>query len=225
MGDAVLLTYKWIVDLSLFDRRVELHPFLPQHDLVKYCLDKGIQPQAYSPLGSSGGPVLQDELVQSIAKAHGADAAQVAISWAVQRGVVVLPKSVTPGRIETNGKLIVLSDDEMLQLNELHKQEGKSIRLVKPNVSIFLLALCAIEADVSIVLLPVLAHSGVWTSDGEETALVPAATTARFALAMLVTPLCDTIKRLDAFTPVHECLNKVDDQKRPSNRGQKKQSR
>ncbi|CBQ67811.1 probable GCY1-galactose-induced protein of aldo/keto reductase family [Sporisorium reilianum SRZ2] len=113
--------------------QVELHPFLPQHELVKYCLEKGIQPQAYSPLGSSGGPVLQDELVQSIAKSHSVDPAQVVISWAAQRGVVALPKSVTPSRIETNGKLIVLSDDEMLQLNELHKQEGKSIRLVKPN--------------------------------------------------------------------------------------------
>ena len=122
--------------------RVELHPFLPQHDLVKYCQDKGIMPQAYSPLGSSGGPVLQDELVQSIANKHKADPAQVVISWAAQRGVVALPKSVTPSRIETNGKLIVLSDDEMLQLNELHKQEGKAIRLVKPNVSLILSHTC-----------------------------------------------------------------------------------
>lgn len=80
--------------------------------------------------------MLQDELVQSIAKAHNADPAQVVISWAAQRGVVALPKSVTPSRIETNGKLIELSDAEMLQLNELHKQDGKAVRLVKPNVSI-----------------------------------------------------------------------------------------
>lgn len=113
--------------------QVELHPSLPQHELVKYCQSKGIQMQAYSPLGSSGGPVLQDELVQSIAKAHNANPAQVVISWAAQRGVVVLPKSVTPSRIETNGKLITLSNEEMLQLNELHKQEGKAVRLVKPN--------------------------------------------------------------------------------------------
>lgn len=58
------------------------------------------------------------------------------ISWAAQRGVVALPKSVTPSRIETNSQLIVLSDEEMLQLNELHKQEGKAVRLVKPNVSL-----------------------------------------------------------------------------------------
>ncbi len=87
--------------------------------------------------------MLQDELVQSIAKAHNADPAQVVISWAAQRGVVALPKSVTPSRIETNGKLIELTDDEMLQLNELHKQEGKAIRLVKPNVSVVVRYLCS----------------------------------------------------------------------------------
>ncbi|GAC73646.1 aldo/keto reductase family proteins [Moesziomyces antarcticus T-34] len=113
--------------------QVELHPFLPQHELVKFCQSKGILMQAYSPLGSSGGPVLQDELVKSIAKAHSADPAQVVVSWAAQRGVVALPKSVTPSRIETNHKLITLSDDEMLKLNELHQQEGKSVRLVSPN--------------------------------------------------------------------------------------------
>lgn len=116
--------------------QVELHPFLPQHELVKFCQSKGILMQAYSPLGSSGGPVLQDELVQSIAKAHSADPAQVVVSWAAQRGVVALPKSVTQSRIETNHKLITLTDDEMLKLNELHQQEGKSVRLVSPNVSV-----------------------------------------------------------------------------------------
>ncbi|KAN0062250.1 hypothetical protein ACQY0O_005431 [Thecaphora frezii] len=112
--------------------QVELHPFLPQHKLVAYCQSKGILPQAYSPLGSSGGPVLQDPLVVEIAKKHNADPAQVVISWGVQRGVTVLPKSVTPSRIETNGKLLTLSEDEMLQLNELHQQPGKAVRLISP---------------------------------------------------------------------------------------------
>ncbi|EPQ26107.1 uncharacterized protein PFL1_06315 [Pseudozyma flocculosa PF-1] len=112
--------------------QIELHPFLPQHKLVSYCQSKGIVPQAYSPLGSSGGPVLQDPLVTEIASKHGADPAQVVISWAAQRGVVVLPKSVTPSRIATNAKLITLSDDEMLKLNELSQQPGKAVRLIQP---------------------------------------------------------------------------------------------
>ncbi|PWN53672.1 putative GCY1-galactose-induced protein of aldo/keto reductase family [Violaceomyces palustris] len=113
--------------------QVELHPFLPQHDLVSYCQSKGIMPQAYSPLGSSGGPVLEDEKVKAIAKAHDCDPAQVVISWGVQRGVTVLPKSVTPSRIETNGRLVALTKDEMKSLDELHLQDGKHKRLIKPN--------------------------------------------------------------------------------------------
>lgn len=170
--DAGLLTVDLFSCLPLSNGRVELHPFLPQHDLVKFCQSKGILMQAYSPLGSSGGPVLQDSLVQSIAKAHSADPAQVVISWAAQRGVVALPKSVTPSRIETNGKLIELSDDEMLQLNELHKQDGKAVRLVKPNVSS--------DPEYSLENLldadchPLLWHliSGVSTLDGDLAAIV-----------------------------------------------------
>jgi diketogulonate reductase-like aldo/keto reductase len=48
--------------------------------------------------------VIDDPTIQSIAKKLNVDAAQMLISWAVQRGTVVLPKSVTPTRIESNFK-------------------------------------------------------------------------------------------------------------------------
>lgn len=81
--------------------QVENHPFLPQHDLLKFCQDKGILLQAYSPLGSTGASVLSDPTVVAISKAHSVDPAQVVLSWQVERGVNPLPKSVTPSRIET----------------------------------------------------------------------------------------------------------------------------
>jgi diketogulonate reductase-like aldo/keto reductase len=62
----------------------------------------GILLEAYSPLGSTGAPQLEDKVVQEIAKAHKVDPANVLISWQVQRGLVVLPKSVTPSRIKSN---------------------------------------------------------------------------------------------------------------------------
>lgn len=61
--------------------------------------------QAYSPLGNNIYDLpmaVQDPAVVSIAKELGKTPAQVLISWAVQRGTVVLPKSVTPSRIESN---------------------------------------------------------------------------------------------------------------------------
>lgn len=115
--------------------QIETHPFLPEHDLVRYLQSKNIVPQAYSPLGSAGAPVLDDEVIVSIAKAKGVQPGQVAISWQAQRGVAVLPKSVTESRIIANGKQISLTDDEMKQINELYLQPGKLRRTCMPAVS------------------------------------------------------------------------------------------
>lgn len=61
--------------------QIECHPLLPQEELVKYCQDKGIVVQAYSPLGSVNSPLLVDPDIQRIASIHGASPGQVMISW------------------------------------------------------------------------------------------------------------------------------------------------
>lgn len=86
--------------------QIELHPLLPQQSLVDYCRSKGILAQAYSPLGSSGGELRDDPRLGAIAKKHGVATGNILISWSVARGVVVLPKSVTPSRIEDNIKCV-----------------------------------------------------------------------------------------------------------------------
>ena len=78
--------------------QVELHPYNPQHDLKKYCDDKGIILEAYCPLGSTGAPLLKDEQLIQVAEKYGVSPATVCISYQVNRGVVVLPKSVTAER-------------------------------------------------------------------------------------------------------------------------------
>jgi glycerol 2-dehydrogenase (NADP+) len=50
--------------------QVELHPYNPQLELVKFCKSKGIVMQAYSPLGSTGSPLLKDDVVVEIAEKH-----------------------------------------------------------------------------------------------------------------------------------------------------------
>jgi glycerol 2-dehydrogenase (NADP+) len=120
--------------------QVELHPYLPQHELVKFCQSKGIAVQAYSPLGSTNSPLLQDPVIVEIAEARGVDVGQVAISWQAQRGVIVLPKSVTESRIISNAKLLRLSDEEMHKINELYLEDGKQQRFIKPKVSLDIFA-------------------------------------------------------------------------------------
>jgi glycerol 2-dehydrogenase (NADP+) len=57
-------------------------------------------------LGSSGGELRDDPEIGAIANKHGVSPGNVLVSWSVARGIVVLPKSVTPSRIEDNIKCV-----------------------------------------------------------------------------------------------------------------------
>jgi 2,5-diketo-D-gluconate reductase A len=80
--------------------QVELHPRFQQPGLRREHADLGIVTEAWSPLAQGG--VLDDPLITEIAKAHERTPAQVVIRWHLQLGNVVIPKSVTPQRIEEN---------------------------------------------------------------------------------------------------------------------------
>ncbi|KAH9847884.1 Aldo/keto reductase [Lenzites betulinus] len=104
--------------------QVELHPCLPQHDLLAFCVERGILLTAYSPLGKH--KFAEDPDIAAIASAHGATTtpAQVLLSWGVQRGTAVIPKTLHPARLEENMKLVQLSAAEMDVLDRLHSKEG-----------------------------------------------------------------------------------------------------
>jgi len=80
--------------------QIEFHPGYTQPETVAYSRENGMLVEAWSPLGC--GTVLGDPTVNEIAKAHGKTAAHVCIRYALQKGVVPLPKSVTPSRIADN---------------------------------------------------------------------------------------------------------------------------
>lgn len=104
--------------------QIEAHPYLQQRELFEYCKSKGILVEAYSPLGNNttGEPrTIDDPEVHAVARDLGMDPGQVLVSWGVQRGQVVLPKSVTEKRIVGNFQDQVLSNDAMERLNKLEK--------------------------------------------------------------------------------------------------------
>jgi diketogulonate reductase-like aldo/keto reductase len=80
--------------------QVELHVFLQQPELVKYCQDNNILVEAYSPLAHA--KATDNQVVSDIAKKHGKTYAQIMLRWLVEQDLVVLPKSVTPSRIQEN---------------------------------------------------------------------------------------------------------------------------
>ncbi|KAM0420350.1 hypothetical protein ACHAPT_011892 [Fusarium lateritium] len=111
--------------------QVELHPFLPQHELREYCAEYGILLEAYSPLGSIGAPIMSDPEIRQIAEKNGVSAATILISYHVNKGVVVLPKSVTEKRISSNKEVISFSEEDLAVLGGL-TANGKAKRINTP---------------------------------------------------------------------------------------------
>ncbi|PNS15309.1 hypothetical protein CAC42_5480 [Sphaceloma murrayae] len=106
--------------------QIEAHPYLQQPDLLKFCLDKGILVEAYSPLGNNqtGEPrTVDDAEVHKVGKELGMDPGVVLGSWGVQRGTVVLPKSVTPHRIASNLRVKELPSEAFAKLNALERHK------------------------------------------------------------------------------------------------------
>lgn len=77
-------------------------------------------------IGLDGNNIVQtNPLFTDIAKAHGCSPAVVNLSWAVQRGVTVIPKSTKKSRIEENIRLVTLTDEEMAKVNSAPETIGK----------------------------------------------------------------------------------------------------
>ncbi|MGW7751198.1 aldo/keto reductase [Streptomyces violaceusniger] len=81
--------------------QIELHPQLQQAELRAFNARHDIATEAWSPLGQGKG-LLDDPKLAAIAQKHGKSPAQVVLRWHLDLGNVVIPKSVTPSRIQEN---------------------------------------------------------------------------------------------------------------------------
>lgn len=99
--------------------QVELHPFLPQGELVKWCVRQGIVVEAYAPLVK--GRRMDDPVLRRVAAKHGRTPAQVLVRWALEHGLVVIPKSVREERIRENADVFgfTLDGEDLATLDDL----------------------------------------------------------------------------------------------------------
>lgn len=115
--------------------QVECHPYLAQNELKEFCAKHDIFVEAWSPL-DQGGEVLKDETIQKIADAKGKSPAQVVLRWHLQNDTIVIPKSVTPSRIEENFDVFdfELTEAEMNEIDGLNKDRRKGAHPNEMNV-------------------------------------------------------------------------------------------
>lgn len=99
--------------------QIEVHPFLQHNEVRRWCAEHSVVVQAYSPL--TRGYLINNQTVGEIALSNGKTNAQILLRWGLQKGMVVLPKSVRQNRIIENSQIFdfSLSERDMASLDEL----------------------------------------------------------------------------------------------------------
>ena len=107
--------------------QIEYHPGCLQKEIVEYCRENGILVEAWSPLGS--GRVLGDERLKKIAAKYGKSVAQICIRFALQNGILPLPKSVTESRIDENFNVwdFNISEEDINEINSMGEFGGSGL--------------------------------------------------------------------------------------------------
>lgn len=104
--------------------QIEFRPGYPQIECAKWCLERGIVPEAWRPLGA--GAALKGELMRALSEKYGKTPAQICLRWALQHGLVPLVKSANPVRMRENLNIydFTLSAEDMEKIDALPKDEA-----------------------------------------------------------------------------------------------------
>jgi diketogulonate reductase-like aldo/keto reductase len=103
--------------------QVELHPYFQQRSLRDYHDQHGIITEAWAPLGANRAGLLDDPVLAGVAERNRITPAQAILAWHLGRGIVVIPKSVTPSRIAENlaAQNVSLSEEDLAAIDGLDR--------------------------------------------------------------------------------------------------------
>lgn len=124
------------VDVKPAVDQIELHPFFQREDDLSYMRENGIQPMAWGPLDEGRNNIFKHPVLSKIGAKYGKSAAQVALRWNIDRGVIVIPKSVHVERMQQNIDLFdfKLSDEDMKEIAALDLGHTEIINHFDPAV-------------------------------------------------------------------------------------------
>lgn len=117
----VLADFCETVEVKPMVNQVELHPFFQQENALAVMKEYGVIPEAWGPFAEGNHGIFTHPVLSAIGQKYGKSAAQVALRWNVQRGVVVIPKSVHKDRMEQNMDIwdFALTDEDMAEIAKL----------------------------------------------------------------------------------------------------------
>lgn len=121
-----------LVDICSFARikpmvnQVETHPLNQQIEAHEWMKKYGVQHEAWAPFGEGRGGLFTNETIAKIAEKYNKSVVQVILRWELQRGIVVIPKSVHVERMEQNFNVFdfELSVDDMTVMATLDKKQS-----------------------------------------------------------------------------------------------------
>ncbi|KHK98777.1 2,5-diketo-D-gluconic acid reductase [Microbacterium mangrovi] len=116
--------------------QIETHPFRQNVDYQELMKGEGVQIESWGPFAEGKNGLFTNDALTAIGDAHGKSVAQVVLRWMIQRGVVVIPKTVNPDRMAQNIDVFdfELSDDEMARIVELHTGESQFFDHAAPDM-------------------------------------------------------------------------------------------
>ena len=97
-----MVSLRKVMNIVPMVNQIESQPYFNNQALIDNCLRDHVDVEVYSPLGGTGGHVLEDETLAALAEKYGKTPAQIVIRWHLQRGLIVLPKSTHKERIVSN---------------------------------------------------------------------------------------------------------------------------
>ena len=123
------------VDVIPAVNQIELHPFFQQEDALALMKEYGVRPEAWGPFAEGNHGIFTHPVLSSIGEKYGKSAAQVALRWNVQRGVVVIPKSVHKDRMKQNMNIwdFELSEEDMNEIAKLDIGHSEIVNHDDPN--------------------------------------------------------------------------------------------